>query len=80
MAIFAKAACRPSAAAFSAGDAFAEIGDFHENGNWFYHTHLQVITQKGLDRGYLSKGYCAESDLKEMNELCPSPIPLFKRG
>ncbi len=65
---------------FAAGAAFAEIGNFHENGNWFYHTHLQIITQKGLDRGYLSKGYCAESDLKEMNDLCPSPIPLFKRG
>lgn len=64
----------------AAGSAFAEIGDFHENGNWFYHTHIQVITQKGVDQGYLSKGYCAEADLKEMNTLCPSPIPLFKRG
>ena len=63
---------------FPAGAAFAEIGDFHENGNWFYHTHIQVITQKGLDRGYISKGYCAEKDLLEINDLCPSPIPLFK--
>lgn len=65
---------------YPAGDAFAEIGDFHENGNWFYHTHIQVITAKGLERGYLSKGYCSESDLKEINDLCPSPIPLFKRN
>ena len=63
---------------FSAGDAFAEIGDFHENGNWFHHTHIQVITQEGLVRGYVSKGYCAVKDLAEMNNLCPSPIPLFK--
>ncbi len=62
-----------------AGAAFAEIGDFHENGNWFYHTHIQTITQKGLDRGYLSKGYCSQADLAEMNDLCPSSIPLFKR-
>ena len=61
-----------------AGMAFAEIGDFHENGNWFHHTHLQVITQKGLEMGYLSKGYCAEKDLLEMNVLCPSPIAIFK--
>jgi len=64
---------------FKGGAAFAEIGDFHENGNWFHHTHIQVITQKGLDRGYLSKGYCALADLAEMNDLCPSPIHLFKR-
>jgi Peptidase family M23 len=64
----------------SAGAAFAEIGDFHENGNWFYHTHIQVITQKGLDEGYLSKGYCARADLAEINDLCPSPVPLFRRA
>lgn len=63
---------------FRAGDAFAETGDFYENGNWFYHTHIQVITQKGLNQGYLSKGYCSESDLSEINDLCPSPIPIFK--
>ncbi len=64
---------------FAAGDPFAEIGDFHENGNWFYHTHIQVITQKGVDQGYVSKGYCAEVDLARINDLCPSSIPLFKR-
>jgi hypothetical protein len=63
---------------FSAGAAFAEIGDFHENGNWFYHTHIQVITQEGLQTGYVSKGYCNEKDLAKMNDLCPSPIPIFK--
>jgi len=63
---------------FSPGGAFAEIGDFHENGNWFLHTHIQIITQKGLDTGYISKGYCTEKDLAEMNDLCPSPIPFFK--
>jgi murein DD-endopeptidase MepM/ murein hydrolase activator NlpD len=68
----------PTGRRFSAGAVFAEIGDFHENGNWFHHTHLQVITQAGLDQGYLSKGYCSEKDLGAMNGLCPSPIPLFR--
>lgn len=63
-----------------AGSAFAEIGDFHENGHWFYHTHIQVITQKGLEQGYVSKGYCSQADLARINELCPTPLPLFKRG
>ncbi len=61
-----------------AGEPFAEIGDFAENGNWFHHTHLQIITEKGLRLGYISKGYCSEKDLAEMEGLCPSPIPLFK--
>ncbi len=63
---------------FAAGEPFAEIGDFHENGNWFYHTHLQIITKKGLELGYISKGYCNEKDLAEMDKLCPSPLLLFK--
>jgi len=63
---------------FKAGAPFAFIGGFHENGNWFYHTHLQVITQKGLDQGYLSKGYCAAKDLAIMDSLCPSPLSLFR--
>ena len=63
---------------FSAGEAFSEIGDFHENGNWFHHTHIQVITVKGLKKGYASKGYCTLQDMAEMNALCPSPIPIFK--
>ena len=65
---------------FPAGTAFARIGDFHENGNWFHHTHIQVITVKGLEMGYVSKGYCTEKNLVEMNDLCPSPIPMFTVG
>lgn len=66
-------------ASFKAGEAFARIGDFHENGNWFYHTHLQVITQKGYDDGWVSKGYCSAGDLSVMESLCPSPLSLFRR-
>ncbi len=64
--------------AFKAGEPFSLIGDFHENGNWFYHTHLQVITGRGLDEGYLHKGYCAAGDLSRMDALCPSPLSLFR--
>jgi hypothetical protein len=63
----------------AAGERFAAIGDFPDNGNWFHHTHLQIITEKGLAAGYLSKGYCTEQDLASINELCPSPVPLFHR-
>lgn len=67
-----------SGQAVAAGDPFAAIGDFHENGNWFHHTHFQIITRRGYENGYLSKGYCSERDLAEMDALCPSPLPLFR--
>ena len=65
---------------FKAGQVFARIGDFHENGDWFYHTHLQVITRKGLDQGWVSKGYCSAKDLAQIDRLCPSPLSLFRVG
>lgn len=65
--------------ALQAGEAFARIGDFEENGNWFYHTHLQVITRKGYEEGWISKGYCSARDLPAMDRICPSPLPLFRR-
>lgn len=64
---------------FRTGEMFAWIGDFHENGNWFYHTHLQVLTQKGYDGGWVSKGYCAAKDLAVIDSICPSPLSLFRR-
>jgi len=63
---------------YRAGKAFARIGDFHENGNWFYHTHLQIITAQGLEQGYLSKGYCSATDLTDIDRLCPAPLTLFR--
>lgn len=64
---------------FKAGEPFAFIGDFHENGKWFFHTHLQVITQKGFDLGWVSKGYCTALDLPAMDSICPCPLSLFRR-
>ncbi|MDA3903185.1 MAG: peptidoglycan DD-metalloendopeptidase family protein [Desulfuromusa sp.] len=65
-------------ATYRAGKAFARIGDFHENGNWFYHTHLQIITAQGLEQGYLSKGYCSATDLADIDRFCPAPLTLFR--
>jgi len=59
------------------GRPFAEIGNFHENGNWFFHTHLQIITEQGKAEGYISKGYCSDKDLGRIENLCPSPLHLF---
>jgi hypothetical protein len=64
--------------ALQSGQTFARIGDFNENGDWFHHTHMQVITERGSIAGYFSKGYCAESLLASIGELCPSPLYLLR--
>ena len=62
-----------------AGEAFARIGDFHENGYWFFHVHFQVITQAGLDAGFKFKGDCTAEQLTRIDHWCPSPLPLFRK-
>ena len=59
------------------GMEFAQIGDMTQNGNWFYHTHLQVLTQKAFDEGWVSKGYCRESELVFIDEYCPNPLDVL---
>ena len=56
------------------GEIFAQIGDTSQNGNWYYHTHLQILTPLAYDKGWISKGYCHESDLSVISEFCPDPF------
>ena len=62
------------------GEPLARIGGFEENGDWFYHTHLQIITEKGLKEGFLEKGYCSEKLLPVIDQYCPSPLYLVRYG
>ena len=55
------------------GDVFAEFGDMDQNGNWFYHTHLQILTQKAFVEGWENKGYCAKHEIETIDEYCPNP-------
>ena len=56
------------------GDVFAQIGDMHENGNWFHHTHFQVITQRGFEQGWVYKALCTPEQLKTIDDLVPCPM------
>jgi len=60
-----------------AGDRIGEFGDMSQNGHWFYHVHLQVITQRGFDEGWVQRGLCGAGDVARMNELCPNPLFLI---
>ena len=61
---------------FPAGVTFAEIGDFHENGNWFSTPNIQVITRKGW-RGSMLRGVTAAREyLPDMSSIsAPRPYP-----
>ncbi len=61
-----------------AGEPFARLGDYDQNGNWFYHTHLQVLTEKGYGDGFVHKGYCTEKMIATIGEYAPSPLFLLR--
>lgn len=60
------------------GEPFAQIGEKKDSGEWFTHTHLQILTKKAVDENLLTKGYCSAENLKTIEEYFPSPYFLFK--
>jgi len=67
----------PAGAKLKKGDAFARLGGMDQNGGWFYHTHLQILTQLAFEEGWVSKGYCRESELEGIAKYCPDPLALL---
>ncbi|GAB2766957.1 hypothetical protein GCM10027275_06380 [Rhabdobacter roseus] len=55
-----------------AGEAFATIGTYPENGHWPSHLHFQIITDIGTHRGDFP-GVCTLSDRDRYLALCPDP-------
>ena len=60
------------------GEAFAQIGEREDSGEWFTHTHLQILTQKAIAENFITTGYISENKLKNIEEYFPSPYLLFR--
>jgi murein DD-endopeptidase MepM/ murein hydrolase activator NlpD len=60
-----------------AGDPFGQLGDMGQNGGWFYHTHLQVLTERGFNQGWKDKALCTKEQLGSIHEFCPNPLFLI---
>ena len=61
-----------------AGQELAIIGKESDSGGWFCHLHLQIITQKAINKGYSEWGYISEKFLPKVGEYFPDPNFLFK--
>lgn len=55
------------------GEKFAELGGMSSNGGYFYHLHLQVLTEKGYSEGFVHKGYSTEEQFKVIDKWCLNP-------
>lgn len=63
--------------AIQAGESFAAIGPYPENGDWPPHLHFQVIRDMGSYRGDFP-GVCNAADLEHYLNLCPDPQLILK--
>lgn len=66
---------------FEAKDTVGYIGDYDENGGWFYHLHVQLITDHhfNMHKDDLSKldGYLLDSDFPLVDEYARDPTGLI---
>ncbi len=60
------------------GDPIGIIGERENSGGWFTHTHLQILTERAIREGREMKGYISANDLPQLEQLFPSPYPLFR--
>jgi len=61
----------------AAGQRFGTIGEGEDSGGWFTHTHLQILTPLALERGLMLSGYVRGEDLDHVDDIFPSPYPMF---
>lgn len=60
------------------GERFAQIGEREDSGEWFTHTHLQILTQRAVDEDLITKGYISEENIKNIEDYFSSPYFLFR--
>jgi len=59
------------------GTPIGRIGGGAHSGGWYTHTHLQVITARAEAEGRGMQGYVTAEDLCRIEDLFPTPYPLF---
>lgn len=62
----------------STGDPIGQLGSMEQNGGYFYHLHLQILTQEGFQNGYQYKGYETEENFQNIEQYVLDPRSYFK--
>ena len=61
-----------------AGDSIGTVGDYHENGNWFYHIHFQAMSLSGIDEGLVYEALFDPDDIERADKISPSVMPIIR--
>lgn len=63
---------------FNAWDKLSIIWDFKDNWWYFYHLHLQLITQDGIDNWFINKWYIRGDEISSVNKYVLDPNYIFR--
>ena len=59
------------------GEQIGAVGDFKDNGGWFYHLHFQAMTQEGIDNNLIYEALFSPLDMAKADRISPSVMPLL---
>jgi len=62
----------------AAGDAIGALGTMEQNGGWWHHVHLQVLTERGFNDGWVHRALATKEEIERLNDLCPNPLFLLR--
>ncbi len=54
-------------------EKIARLGDMTQNGGYFYHTHLQILTPQGYRDGFVHKGYATDEVFSNIKQFILNP-------
>ena len=60
------------------GEIVGELGNETCNGDWWPHAHVQVLTKRGFNEGWIYKGYCCKDEIDTISEFCLNPLFLLQ--
>lgn len=61
-----------------AGDQIWVLGDYSENGGYFHHLHLQIVTELWKQEWFFHKWYCTAERIPTIDRYTPNPTFLFQ--
>lgn len=60
-----------------AGEQIGLVGDFEQNGDWFWHIHFQAMSQEGMDSGLIFEALFAKNEMELANKVSPTVMPII---
>jgi murein DD-endopeptidase MepM/ murein hydrolase activator NlpD len=62
-----------------AGEQIGFVGDFDQNGDWFWHLHFQAMSQEGIDKELIYEALFSKDEMALASRISPSVMPIINK-